>query len=467
MQNTPTIKILFIDDEIDLCLLIQMSLKKMHIQCDTAHSIAQAKEKLKKYRYDLCISDLNLPDGHGIELVRYVSQHFNHIPIAVLTAYGSMDIAIHSLKAGAFDFLNKPIDTQALYQLIKQSVKSHKEIGRSTIQMIGQSQTMQTLRETLEKIARTQAPVFITGESGTGKDIAARFIHEKSHRKSGPFVVINCGAIPSELMESELFGHTKGSFTGATQQKAGLIVAADGGTLFLDEIAELSMPMQVKLLRALQEKKIRPIGSDQEIAVDFRVISATHQRLEQRIAQGLFRQDLYFRLHVMDVFLPPLRDRGEDILQLAEYFITQICEEWNITQKTLAPSAIDWLYQHPYQGNIRELRNILEKAITLCDEQVIEYNHLPCVPSINSVPTPPQTQHFPHTQTHQKTAPQPDVMAQQGLEAYLESIEKEILVDTLNQTYWNKTLAAKKLKMSFRSLRYRLKKFGLDHQNNE
>lgn len=458
MQHTST-QILFVDDEVDLCMLIQISLKKIKIHCDIAHSITQAKEKLAEKNYQMCITDLNLPDGHGTELVQYVTQHFSNIPIAVLTAYGCMNTAIETLKAGAFDFISKPVDTQALYHLIQQTIKPKPdtENQHQTVQLIGQSEMIQSLRRTVNKVARTQAPVFISGESGTGKEVLARLIHQQSYRKSGPFIAINCGAIPSELMESELFGHTKGSFTGATAQKSGLIIAADGGTLFLDELAELSMPMQVKLLRVLQEKKVRPIGSEQEISVNFRVISATHQNLSQRIEKGLFRQDLYFRLHVMDLYLPPLRERGEDILQLAEYFIHQICQDWEEPTKTLSRQAKEWLSEQAYPGNIRELRNILEKAITLCDEPTIGIEHLPTpqhikTPSSNRV-IEPYNSHLSEQET----------LAELGLEAYLENIEKQVLIDTLNKTYWNKTQAAKKLHMSFRSLRYKLKKFGLDH----
>lgn len=469
MKNNLPI-VLLIDDEVDLCMLIQMSLKRLGIRSEVAHTISQAKLKLKKQSYDACITDIHLPDGSGLELVHHVVQNYDHLPIAVLTAHGNMDLAIDALKAGAFDFINKPIDTDALKKLLNKVIQyqnlqtdGQNDSFDASQTLIGTSPVIQKLRSDLKKMAQTQAPVFITGESGTGKEVAARLIHQHSPRKDSPFVAINCGAIPSELMESEFFGYAKGSFTGAHQNKVGLILAADGGTLFLDEIAELPLNMQVKLLRAVQEKKIRPLGTDTEIPVDFRIISATHQNLEQLVHQGRFRQDLFFRLHVMDIYLPPLRERGEDIMLLAEHFIAEICQEWQETKKELTTDAKAWLNQQPYHGNIRELRNVLEKAITLCDGVAIDLIHLPIQTKVIAAP---QSSFEPQQVSYKAASAPIDVLQanllEDGLEAYLESIEKSILIDTLNQTYWNRTQAAKKLNMSFRSLRYRLKKFGLD-----
>ncbi|MFV5534227.1 sigma-54 dependent transcriptional regulator [Acinetobacter pittii] len=461
--------VLLVDDEEDLCLLMQMTLARMGIKTHLAYRVEQAKQLFTQFHYDACLTDLNLPDGSGLELVQHVSQTYPHTPIAVLTAYGNMDIAIAALKAGAFDFVSKPINQIHLDQLLKKALNQPKpehEFGETILEndlLIGRSPPIQNLRTAIKKIARSQAPVFVTGESGTGKEVVANLIHRLSNRSEGPFIAINCGAIPTELMESELFGHKKGSFTGATQDKQGLILSAHGGSLFLDEIAELPLSMQVKLLRAVQEKKIRPVGSDQEIDVDFRVISASHQDLDLLVQQGKFRQDLFFRIHVMDIMLPPLRDRGGDILLLANHFIQKVCTEWGISSKQLTASAETYLLQQDFPGNVRELRNMIERAITLSDDESIDLTHL--APPLRGSSVSPQIvtkqlNQTPAVQTHPK-------FPMEGLERYLENIEKDILLNALNMTHWNRTLAAKKLGMTFRSLRYRLKKFGLDTEMGE
>ncbi|NUG21444.1 sigma-54-dependent transcriptional regulator [Acinetobacter lactucae] len=461
--------VLLVDDEEDLCLLMQMTLARMGIKTHLAYRVEQAKQLFTQFHYDACLTDLNLPDGSGLELVKHVSQTYPHTPIAVLTAYGNMDIAIAALKAGAFDFVSKPINQIHLDQLLKKALNQPKPehgFGETTLEndlLIGRSPPIQNLRTAIKKIARSQAPVFVTGESGTGKEVVANLIHRLSNRSEGPFIAINCGAIPTELMESELFGHKKGSFTGATQDKQGLILSAHGGSLFLDEIAELPLGMQVKLLRAVQEKKIRPVGSDQEIDVDFRVISASHQDLDLLVQQGKFRQDLFFRIHVMDIMLPPLRDRGGDILLLATHFIQKVCTEWGIPSKQLTASAETYLLQQDFPGNVRELRNMIERAITLSDDECIDLTHL--APPLRGSSVSPQIvtkqlNQAPTVQTHPK-------FPMEGLERYLENIEKDILLNALNMTHWNRTLAAKKLGMTFRSLRYRLKKFGLDTEMGE
>ncbi|WPP54737.1 sigma-54 dependent transcriptional regulator [Acinetobacter pittii] len=461
--------VLLVDDEEDLCLLMQMTLARMGIKTHLAYRVEQAKQLFTQFHYDACLTDLNLPDGSGLELVQHVSQTYPHTPIAVLTAYGNMDIAIAALKAGAFDFVSKPINQIHLDQLLKKALNQPKpehEFGETILEndlLIGRSPPIQNLRTAIKKIARSQAPVFVTGESGTGKEVVANLIHRLSNRSEGPFIAINCGAIPTELMESELFGHKKGSFTGATQDKQGLILSAHGGSLFLDEIAELPLSMQVKLLRAVQEKKIRPVGSDQEIDVDFRVISASHQDLDLLVQQGKFRQDLFFRIHVMDIMLPPLRDRGGDILLLANHFIQKVCTEWGISSKQLTASAETYLLQQDFPGNVRELRNMIERAVTLSDDESIDLTHL--APPLRGSSVSPQIvtkqlNQTPAVQTHPK-------FPMEGLERYLENIEKDILLNALNMTHWNRTLAAKKLGMTFRSLRYRLKKFGLDTEMGE
>lgn len=468
MKQQPLV--LLVDDEPDLCTLMQMTLARMGIKTHMAHHLKQAKHFFSEYKYDACITDLNLPDGNGIDFVKYVTQHYPKTPIAVLTAYGNMDIAIAALKAGAFDFMSKPVNQQHLHQLLLKALHvPEKDLSGNDVPLeqrllIGQSEPIKKLRTSIQKFARSQAPVCITGESGTGKEVVANLIHLLSNRGDAPFVVINCGAISEDLMESEFFGHVKGCFSGALDDKQGLIQAADGGSLFLDEIAELSLNMQAKLLRAVQEKKIRPLGSDKEIEVDFRIISASHQNLEQLVQQGRFRQDLFFRIHVMDLKIAPLRDRGQDVLILANHFIAKICAEWSIEVKKLSKAAEEFLLKQTFPGNVRELKNLIERGITLSDESVIDVPHLH-TSSVHSFVTPQ-----PIDQLHSLDdvaipilAPSTDnKLPEEGLEEYLEKVEKEMLINALNSTHWNRTLAAKKLRMSFRSLRYRLKKFGLD-----
>ena len=466
MEKRPLV--LLVDDEEDLCLLMQMSLSRMGIDTHSAHCLSDAKKCLAEHAYDACLTDLNLPDGNGLQLLEWINEHGPSLPVAVLTAYGNMEIAIAALKAGAFDFVSKPVNPKHLEQLLQKALNKPaepKQLQTDALEhkmLIGQSQPMQQLRVTLKKIARSQAPVFITGESGTGKEVVANLVHRLSNRNEGPFIAINCGAIPTELMESELFGHKKGSFTGATQDKQGLIQSAHGGSLFLDEIAELPLSMQVKLLRAVQEKRIRPVGSDAEIDVDFRVISASHQDLEALVQQGKFRQDLFFRIHVMDLILPPLRERGEDILLLAQHFIHKISSEWDIPAKQLTARAKEFLMGQYYPGNVRELRNIIERAITLSDDSNID------LPQLQSAPQRQMAQLFASSaepSMHNGLTDPPQSakkLPEEGLEIFLEKIEKEILLNALNLTHWNRTVAAKKLGMTFRSLRYRLKKFGLD-----
>ena len=471
MEQQPLV--LLVDDEEDLCTLMQMSLMRMGIRTHIAHRLEDAKQRLTDHQYDACLTDLNLPDGNGLELLHWIHQRCPDLPVAVLTAYGNMEIAIAALKAGAFDFVSKPINQKHLEQLLQKALNKPVDYDQHNANdslehklLIGQSLPIQQLRVTLKKIARSQAPVFITGESGTGKEVIANLVHRLSNRSEGPFIAINCGAIPTELMESELFGHKKGSFTGATQDKQGLIQSAHGGSLFLDEIAELPLSMQVKLLRAVQEKRIRPLGSDTEIDVDFRVISASHQDLDALVQQGKFRQDLYFRIHVMDLVLPPLRERGQDILILAEHFIQKICQEWDIPVKPLSGRSKEFLLGQYYPGNVRELRNIIERAITLSDEDRIDLQHLQSAPLRHTAPVLQEsTSHTELASSDQIIFPRK--LPEEGLELYLEKIEKEVLLNALNLTHWNRTLAAKKLGMSFRSLRYRLKKFGLDIEEEE
>ena len=486
MQNRPLA--LVVDDEEDLRLLMRMTLKRMNIDCYVADSLQQAHQLLKKNTFDVCLTDLNLPDGSGLQLVETIAIDYPQLPVAVITAYGSMDIAIDALKAGAFDFVSKPIEMTRLKSIIEQALKVNAQVqiassGIEDQKLLGTSPVMQQLKATLNKLARSQAPVHISGESGTGKEVAARLIHLLGPRSSGPFIPVNCGAIPSELMESEFFGHKKGSFTGATEDKVGLFQSAQGGTLFLDEVADLPISMQVKLLRAIQEKKIRPIGTQQEIAVDIRLLSATHKNLQQLVQQGLFRQDLYYRIHVIEVNMPPLRDRAQDIMLLANTFIDQICKEWGIDVPALSKAAQQALLQYTFPGNVRELHNILERALTLSDSAEILPESLQ-LPDFNSSQPPLLSQQQRVSESAYLSENRPTASAShaikpneqslnaqglptEGLESYLENIEKQLILQALESSYWNRTVAAKKLGMTFRSLRYRLKKFGLDSDGDD
>lgn len=387
---------LIIDDEVDLCRLMQMTLKKMGIETKVAYDYATGVSHLSEYSFDFCLTDLKLPDGTGLDIVKLINKNYAKTPVAVITAHGSMDLAIEALKLGAFDFVNKPLELSRLRQLVENALKVAENANKLNCKevydpfsnrLIGQSNAIAQLKTTIQKLARSQAPVFLWGESGTGKEVVAKLIHDLSPRCSANFVPVNCGAIPSELMESEFFGHKKGSFTGAAADKEGLFQQANGGTLFLDEVADLPISMQVKLLRAIQEKKIRPIGSTQEIAVDVRLLSATHKNLAKLVETGEFRQDLYYRINVIEVKLPSLNERRDDILLLANYFISLIAEDWGLSQPpTLSNEAAVQLANHHFAGNVRELRNILERAITLADDNVIEGHHLNLPLSAANVP---------------------------------------------------------------------------------
>lgn len=380
---------LVVDDEVDLCRLMQITLTKMGIKSDVAYTLSQARAYWQKNDYDFCLTDLKLPDGSGLELVKEIS-HSSNSPIAVITAHGSMDLAIEALKLGAFDFVNKPLELPRLRQLVESALKvihqdheanatpeSSPEQKLLDTRLIGNSAVMHPLKNTILKLARSQAPVFLSGESGTGKEVVARLIHDISPRRDGSFVPVNCGAIPSELMESEFFGHKKGSFTGAVADKQGLFQQANGGTLFLDEVADLPLAMQVKLLRAIQEKTVRAIGDTKEIPVDIRILSATHKNLNQLVQEGAFRQDLYYRINVIELKLPTLNARRDDIPVLAEHFLAMIAEEWQLdTPPSLTPEALERLQHHNFAGNVRELRNVLERAVTLAETSLIDISHL-------------------------------------------------------------------------------------------
>ena len=448
---------LVVDDEPDICDLVAMTLEKMQVSAQTAGDIATARTMLRNHRFDLCITDMRLPDGDGIDLVKTVTNDFPNLPIAIITAHGSMETAISALKAGAFDFVSKPVDLNSLRNLVSTALKlrekPHSTGSRQSLRLLGDSAAIQAIRQTISKLARSQAPVYISGESGTGKELVARLIHELGPRHDKPFVPINCGAIPEDLMESELFGHRKGSFTGATSDKIGLFQAAEGGTLFLDEVADLPLHMQVKLLRAIQEKSIRPVGAPNEIATDVRILSATHKDLHRLVQDGVFRQDLFYRINVIEVRVPPLRERQGDILLLARHFLETIATRNGVAIPMLSRDAEAALLQYPFPGNIRELENILERAVTLCEDQVLRDTDLQL----------PATARSPDHPANPAAAPPPaDSDPPMPLETYLDSIEKEAILRALEQTRYNKTAAAKLLGITFRALRYRLKKLGLE-----
>ena len=460
-----TYQALIIDDEPDIRELLQLTLSRMDIDTDTAESLKEASKLLSTKSFDLCITDMNLPDGNGIEMVKYISGHYPQTPVAMLTAYGSMDTAVSALKAGAFDFVSKPVDLQRLRDLVNTALKLKKDAPERPVTIdsdspiLGESSAIKKLHKQIGKLARSQAPVYIFGESGSGKELVARQIHELGPRSDGPFVPVNCGAIPDELMESEFFGHKKGSFTGAIEDKEGLFLAAKGGTLFLDEVADLPVHMQVKLLRAIQEKAVRPVGTQKEVSTDIRILSATHKDLAALVENGDFRQDLFYRINVIQLTVPSLRERPEDIIILAHNTLNALSEEWQMEMPTLSEAACKSLESYPFPGNVRELENILERAVTLCDDDIIlaEHLHLPTSGDNCSSADPSGA-------TSGELASEFNIG--ESLEDYLTDIEKQAILKALDDTRWNRTAAAKKLGMSFRSLRYRLKKLGLDKDDD-
>jgi two-component system response regulator PilR (NtrC family) len=445
---------LIVDDEPDIRELLELTLGRMDIDTRSAANLAEAQDWLVKQHFDICLTDMRLPDGNGIDLVRHIQQQELNIPTAVITAYGNMESAVEALKAGAFDFVSKPVDLQVLRNLINSVMKLGDDFPehdrRSRESLLGESQIMCNIRSTIGKLSRSQAPVYISGESGTGKELVARLIHGKGPRADSPFVPVNCGAIPSELMESEFFGHRKGSFTGAVSDKDGLFQVAAGGTLFLDEIAELPMHMQSKLLRAIQEKAVRPVGGQHEVPTDVRILSATHKDLGKLVGEGLFRQDLYYRLNVIELNVPPLRERREDIPLLARHFLQQLAEQGQGLNHSLDKQALRALGNYTFPGNVRELENILERATALCENNVItpQDMQLPELPADSESTTPAEPLEL-----------EPGAVP---LDTYMDKVEKEALIKALEQTRYNKTAAAKLLGITFRALRYRLKKLGLE-----
>ena len=450
--------ILVVDDEPDIRELLEITLSRMDLDSHAAANVREAKSLLDSQPFDLCLTDMKLPDGTGIELVEHIQAQFPHIPVAVITAFGSMEAAIKALKAGAFDFVSKPIDLNMLRGLVDSALKvSGKPIETSSDgtslesqKLLGESEAMLDLRQKIDKLARSQAPVYLRGESGVGKELVATQIHQQGPRANASFVPVNCGAIPTELMESEFFGHIKGSFTGAVNDKEGLFQAANGGTLFLDEIAELPIHMQVKLLRAIQEKAIKPVGSQKEIPVDIRLLSATHKDLAAEVETGSFRQDLYYRINVIELNIPPLRERITDLPILANFMLNRISANSGESY-TLSQRAIEKLQAYAFPGNIRELENILERSATLCDGNEITENDLD-LPNNKSIET---------TEIANPEESSISLSVDQ-LEDYLIQKERKAIEAALEQTRWNKTAAAKLLGITFRQLRYRLQKLELE-----
>ncbi len=451
---------LIVDDEPDICELLGLTLERMEIDTQAAHDLAEARNLLGRHRFHLCLTDMRLPDGDGIDLVRHIQSHHPDLPTAVITAHGNMETAIEALKAGAFDFVSKPIDLQALRDLAGSALRLSDGDARrgSRLTLIGDSAQMDRTRALIAKLARSQAPVYISGESGTGKELAARMIHDLGPRAEGPFIAVNCGAIPAELMESELFGHRKGSFTGAVRDKTGLFQAANGGTLLLDEVGELPLLLQVKLLRAIQEKAVRPVGSEREQRFDARILSATHKDLAKLVADGTFRQDLFYRINVIELPVPPLREHPDDIPQLAGHILERLAGDGITPPVILAADALEALKGYAYPGNVRELENVLERAAALCDAQTIRKGDLG-LPDSDPAAAPTQTAPAAVGRRADDVPPPPDDLP---LPKYLEAIERQRIVAALEKTRWNRTAAAELLGVSFRTLRYRLKKLEIE-----
>jgi two-component system, NtrC family, response regulator PilR len=442
---------LVLDDEADILELISLTLLRMGIDSHCCKTIAEARDALDKKAFDFCLTDLRLPDGDGLSLVKHINQNYGELPVAVITAHGSMDVAIQALKAGAFDFVNKPIELTKLRDLVQtalnikqQEAELEKDDNSSTQLLIGQSDAIEVVRRSIKKLAKSMAPVFINGASGTGKELVARMIHLSGPRSKQPFVAVNCGAIPSELMESEFFGHKKGAFTGAVSDKQGLFLAASGGTLFLDEVADLPLSMQVKLLRVLQEKSVRAIGSESESDVDVRILTATHKNLDQLVEKSEFRQDLFYRINVINLNVPKLSERPTDIPLIANHILNKLATEYDIDNLSLSSTSIELLCQYQFPGNVRELENILERAVTMADEHVIQ----------------PHDLHISQNSPQNSVNTTPKLSSLQGgsLDTYLMNIEKQLIDQALEQTNGNKTKAAELLGISFRAMRYKLKK---------
>ncbi len=454
--NSSAPRILIVDDEADILELLELKLARMGMEVERAMNISGAKHMLELHQFDLCLTDMRLPDGEGLELVQHIVNFSIDLPVAVITAHGTTENAVAALKAGAFDYLAKPVSLQQLRSLVKSALnlpplknKASSASGDEGDMLLGESTPMLQLRSMVEKLSRSQAPVYINGESGSGKELAAMSIHKKSARHSKPFIPVNCGAIPENLMESEFFGYKKGAFTGADTERDGFFQAADGGTLFLDEVADLPLTMQVKLLRAIQEKRVRKLGSTQEENVDVRIISATHQKLTNHIENGRFRQDLYYRLNVIELKMPALREMRDDISLIANTILAQLCKENGRTKCSLSKSALEALMKYDFPGNVRELENILERTLALCSDIEIDKDGL----QLDSFESLPRDDALVKIDTSNDGLP---------LQDYLDRLEKESIVEALEKSKYNRTAAAKLLGITVRSMRYRIERLGLN-----
>ena len=442
-------QVLVVDDEPHIRELLELTLVKMGLGVASVGSIAEAKERLRSERYDLCLTDMRLADGEGLELVRHIATAAADLPVAVITAYGSAENAVAALKAGAFDYVSKPVGLEQLRALIRAalSLPDRAEAPVRGQRLLGESAPLVQVRELIGKLARTQAPVYISGESGSGKELAARLIHENGARRDKLFVPVNCGAIPETLMESEFFGYKKGAFTGATEDREGFFQAANGGTLFLDEVAELPLAMQVKLLRTIQEKRVRKVGATQEDPVDVRIICATHQKLAALVAAGRFRQDLFYRINVIELPMPPLRECREDVALIADNILARLASQAGREPPRLAPEALEALARYDFPGNIRELENILERAMALSASAQIGVEDLRLAPSAAEASAAP---------AGAMEEPLPD---------YLDGLERKAILEALARTGFNRTAAAKLLGITFRQLRYRMQRLGIREEN--
>ncbi|OYY92439.1 MAG: sigma-54-dependent Fis family transcriptional regulator [Hydrogenophilales bacterium 28-61-23] len=437
-------RVLLVDDEPDLLDLLEMDMVRMGLDSERATSVAQARLRLEQGGFDLCLTDMRLSDGLGLDVVRFIAEHAPATPVAVITAYGSAESAVAALKAGAFDYVEKPVTPEKVRSLVRSALKAPEVNVASggARQLVGDSPPMCQVRALIEKVARSQAPVFITGETGTGKEVAARLIHAHSARAAAPFIAVNCGAIPENLMESEFFGYRKGAFTGAEAERDGFFQAAHGGTLFLDEVADLPLTMQVKLLRAIQEKSVRRVGGVNEEPFDVRVISASHQDLQAAVSTGRFRHDLFYRLNVIEIRMPALRERREDLPELAAFILARLSDNYAGPPPVLQSAALAALARYDYPGNVRELENILERGLALAETNTIATSDLNLEPI---------EEEALGGQTHQP-----------GLQTYLDELERQAIQEALVKTGHNKTAAARLLGVTFRSLRYRIERLGIE-----
>lgn len=442
--------VLIVDDEEDILELLELTLLKMGLDVERASSVKEAIKKVKDGPFDLCLTDMRLPDGDGLELLKFVAASDQDLPVAVITAHGNTENAVAALKAGAFDYLAKPVSLEQLRTLVK-SALSLPQVGASPKagggqELLGESAVMQSVRDLIEKLARTEAAVQISGESGSGKELAARRIHEKSVRGDKPFFPVNCGAIPENLMESEFFGYKKGAFTGADSDRDGFFQAANGGTLFLDEVADLPLPMQVKLLRVIQEKKVRKVGSTQEEPVDVRIISATHKKLGEQVEAGKFRHDLYYRLNVIELRMPAIRELREDIPLFVNAILEKLAAAASAKKPEVSAEAMDSLTRYDCPGNVRELENVLERALALSGGEAIQLADLQLTPPAVSNDVPSAV----------------SANGKYPLQDYLDGVEKDAILEALEKTRFNRTAAAKLLGITFRSMRYRMERLGIN-----